>query len=53
MIDMAAKRHPSTIFRSYGAGKTHKKQDLHIDTFDFNELQGFQDVAQLLWRKVK
>ncbi len=53
MIDMAAKRHPSTIFRSYGAGKIHKKQDLHINIFDFNELQDFQDADQLLWKKVK
>ena len=29
-IDIAAKRHPSTIFRSYGACKIHKNNNLHI-----------------------
>ena len=28
--DIAAKRHPNTIFRSYGACKMHKNNNLHI-----------------------
>jgi len=29
-VDIVAKRHPSTIFRSYGAYKIHKNNNLNI-----------------------
>ena len=30
VFDIAAKKHPSTIFRTYGVNKMHKKYDLLV-----------------------